>query len=66
MKKRIKKAIIDVSHPDDTVPSETSRPVIIANRPIMKDPMMAVDDSDEKKILKPQPKMTQEIPTRLR
>jgi hypothetical protein len=38
--KPVKKKVIDVSHPGDSAPSETSKPVIITNRPIMKDPMM--------------------------
>lgn len=33
--------IADVTHADKTVPSDTSRPVIVTNRAILKDPMMA-------------------------
>lgn len=35
------KQIIDVTHADKTAPSDTSRPVIVTNRPILKDPMMS-------------------------
>jgi hypothetical protein len=40
------KRIIDVAHPGQTAPSKTSKPVIITNRTILKDPMM-VDDEPE-------------------
>ncbi|HVS58146.1 MAG TPA: hypothetical protein VHD60_00190 [Candidatus Saccharimonadales bacterium] len=35
------KKVFDISHPGKTTPSATSRPVIVTNRPIMKDPMMS-------------------------
>ncbi len=40
------KHIIDVTHADKTAPSDTSRPVIVTNRPILKDPMMSETSSD--------------------
>jgi hypothetical protein len=39
--------IIDVSHPDSTASDTSSKPVLITNRPIMKDPMV-VDSSENK------------------
>ncbi|HXR49612.1 MAG TPA: hypothetical protein VN778_01120, partial [Verrucomicrobiae bacterium] len=39
------KRIMDVAHPGKSAPSSTSKPVIVTNRPIMKDPMMT-EDSD--------------------
>jgi hypothetical protein len=39
------KPIADVSHPDNSPSDKTSRPVIITNRPIMKDPMMVDDET---------------------
>lgn len=33
--------IIDVARPNETAPSDTSVPVIVNNRPILRDPMMA-------------------------
>lgn len=41
------KRIIDVAHPGKTAPSATSRPVIVTNRPILKDPMMADNTAEE-------------------
>lgn len=38
------KPIVDIAHPGKTAPPLTSRPVIVTNRAILKDPMM-VDDS---------------------
>lgn len=35
------KKIIDVAHPDHSAPSDTSVPIIVTNRPILRDPMMA-------------------------
>lgn len=37
------KTIIDVAHPDHSAPSDTSIPIIVNNRPILRDPMMAND-----------------------
>ncbi len=39
------RTIIDVSHPGKTAPSGTSKPVIVTNRPILKDPMMVSDEA---------------------
>lgn len=41
------KKIVDIALPDDTLPSETSKPVIISNRPLMRDPMMAAPKEAE-------------------
>ncbi len=39
-----------MTHADKTVPSDTSRPIIVTNRPILKDPMMSdTADQTEKK-----------------
>ena len=46
-KKKPEKKIIDVSHPDDSKPSNTSKPVIVTNRPILKDPMVVEEASSE-------------------
>lgn len=46
-KKPAGKPIIDVAHPGKSAPSQTSKPVIITNRTILKDPMM-VETSDDK------------------
>lgn len=35
--------IVDVARPNESAPSDTSVPVIINNRPILRDPMMASD-----------------------
>lgn len=40
-KKPAAKTFMDVSHPNRTAPTLTSKPVIVTNRPIMKDPMMS-------------------------
>ncbi len=47
------KKIVDVSRPNDTPSSETSKPVIISNRPLMRDPMMAAPDSEESPVTAP-------------
>lgn len=39
--------IVDVANPNDTPSPETSKPVIISQRPLMRDPMMAAPVSDE-------------------
>jgi hypothetical protein len=44
--KKPAKRIIDVAHPGQTAPPKTSKPVIITNRTILKDPMM-VDGEPE-------------------
>jgi hypothetical protein len=36
----------DVGHPDKSAPPTTSKPVIVTNRPILKDPMMIDENSD--------------------
>jgi hypothetical protein len=43
--KKSPKRIIDVQHPDKTPANDTSKPVIVTNRPILQDPMMAEDNS---------------------
>lgn len=53
------KKIIDVAHPNHSAPSDTSRPVIVNNRPILRDPMMSNEMSDESK-----PKDDSELPPR--
>lgn len=40
-----KKAITDIDKPGDSKPPATSKPVIVTNRPILKDPMMTSGDS---------------------
>jgi hypothetical protein len=49
-----KKPIADVDKPGDSAPAATSKPVIVTNRPILKDPMVvdeaAKTDDDGKKI----------------
>jgi hypothetical protein len=51
-KKTTTKTISDVAKPGKSAPTNTSRPVIITNRPIMKDPMVVTKDapSDEEKV----------------
>ena len=44
-KKKTAKPIADVSHPGKSAPSSTSKPVIVTNRPILKDPMMVDEDT---------------------
>lgn len=48
-----KKPIADVDKPGDSAPAATSKPVIVTNRPILKDPMVvdeaAKTDGDDKK-----------------
>lgn len=44
--------IADIEHPGTTAASPTSKPVIVTNRPIIKDPMVVEDVADE------QPKLT--------
>lgn len=43
------KPIIDVAHPGKTAPPLTSKPVIVTNRAILKDPMM-VDESNKEPV----------------
>ncbi len=42
--KRSQKRVNDVTHPDKTAPTPSSKPVLVTNRPMLKDPMV-VDDS---------------------
>lgn len=42
-----KAKVFDITHPGKTAPSSTSRPVIVTNHSLMKDPMMANDSSSE-------------------
>ena len=42
----VKRIVVDVAHPGKSAPSSTSKPVLVTNRPIMKDPMV-VDTSNE-------------------
>ncbi|MGC1176773.1 MAG: hypothetical protein WA843_01775 [Candidatus Saccharimonadales bacterium] len=44
-KKPAPKRIIDVAHPGKSSPALTSKPVLVTNRPILKDPMV-VDESE--------------------
>ena len=44
-KKPAGKPIADVAHPGKSAPSASSRPVIVTNRPILKDPMMVDEDA---------------------
>lgn len=48
-KSSAKKKIVDVEEPGKTAPSSTSKPVIVTNRPILKDPMVTpkADESAE-------------------
>lgn len=43
------KKIIDVVHPNHSAPSDTSRPVIVNNRPILRDPMMSIELTSDNK-----------------
>ena len=43
-KKKTSKKVMDVAHPGKSTPAATSKPIIITNRPIMKDPMMAEEN----------------------
>ncbi|HVX24523.1 MAG TPA: hypothetical protein VG992_04255, partial [Candidatus Saccharimonadales bacterium] len=43
------KKIIDVAHPGTAKPSATAKPIIVTNRPILKDPMMVTTDSAQPK-----------------
>lgn len=40
--------IADVAHPGKTPPSDTSKPIIITNRPVLKDPMVVEDNAADK------------------
>ncbi len=44
-KKVEKKRIIDVTDPDKAAPAPTSKPVLVSNRPILKDPMVTEDEN---------------------
>jgi hypothetical protein len=46
------KRIIDVSHPDESTPSQTSKAIIVKNGPILKDPMV-VEKNDQSDIKSP-------------
>lgn len=58
-------SLIDVKHPDKAVPTDTARPVIVGNRPVLKDPMVnheeartapeLMDHSPEQKTSTPKP-----------
>ena len=41
------KRIIDITHADKTTADATSKPVIVTNRPIMRDPMMSGEDHQQ-------------------
>jgi hypothetical protein len=43
------KKIMDVAHPGKTAPATSGRPVIVTNRPILKDPMVREDEPEETK-----------------
>lgn len=45
-KEKPKKRVIDIAHPGSSAPDETSRSIIVNNRPIVQDPMM-VDRSSK-------------------
>jgi len=49
------KRIIDVAHPGKSLPSATSKPVIVSNRPILKDPMMADEPVSEEQASQSEP-----------
>lgn len=51
--KRTKKPIIDVKQPGTSAPPETSKPVIVTNRPLLRDPMMAEPTDKDKKSEEP-------------
>lgn len=42
-----KKTIIDVAHPGQSAPATTAKPVIVTNRPILKDPMVVSKPEDD-------------------
>ncbi len=46
-KKKPAKRIIDVEQPGTSAPTATSKPVIVTNRPIMRDPMMVAEADDK-------------------
>jgi hypothetical protein len=39
--------IFDVSHPGKSAPSSSAKPIIVTNRPVMKDPMMVDEEASE-------------------
>lgn len=45
------KPITDIARSKDTAPTDTSKPVIVTNRPILRDPMMTNDSSGSDKIV---------------
>ena len=42
------KQIVDVTHPGKSAPSDSSKPVLVTNRPMLKDPMMVDEDENTK------------------
>lgn len=50
--------IIDVARPNETAPSDTSVPVIVNNRPILRDPMMANESQSIDKPATETPKLS--------
>lgn len=62
-KPAVAKKIVDVARPNKSAPSETSKPVIISHRPLMRDPMMAAPAGDPStRVALPEP-VTTAVPT---
>lgn len=61
-KKPAKQAIVDVQQPGQAAPSHTSRPVIVSNRPLLKDPMVVDDDKAAAKPSEQAEKPTETLP----
>lgn len=57
------KKTMDVAHPETTVPDETSRPIIVSNRTIIQDPMVAPDQTMNSDFR--EPTTSPVVPTRL-
>lgn len=58
------KPIADVAHPGQSAPSTSSRPVIVTNRPLLKDPMVVAEDTEtEVKTIEAEAKKTDKAAT---
>jgi len=63
--KKSKRRIIDVSHPDSTAPSDTSKAVIVKNHALLKDPMMRDEAAASTDDSKPSTETPHKIETKL-
>lgn len=50
--------VFDITHPGKSAPSASSRPIIVTNRAVMQDPMVAASDTEEPLPSKPMNKIT--------